>query len=139
MRINMDCNFMQIGITLNDLSVSIPFPSNGKGAFETIRYVESVKNANGTLVSQQIGRSVDKQNLSWSVMDATLWWKINNFIETNGMAFYCRYFSHNLGRWNVRKFTCSDFQCEPYQIDVKTGVPEFYVNCSFNVIDTGEV
>lgn len=138
MIIDMDTRFMQLGASPSDLSLSIPYPTQDKALFETSRFVDSARNANGVLVGQQVGRSIDKQSMSWAVMDAQLWWEINNWIEEHGMFFWCRYFSHNFGVWKLRKFYCSDFKAQPCMVDPATGVPAFYKDCSFNVIDVGE-
>ena len=131
-------SYMQLGPTPSNMTLEIPYPDQGKAMFETSSFVDSGRNANGAIVGQQVGRSIDKQNMGWSVLDAETWWAMNNWIEKNGMFFYCRYFSHNFGEWRTRRFYCSDFKAEPGFLNPDTGKPEFYMNCSFNVIDVGE-
>ena len=116
--------------------LAISFPS--EGTFETSRAVNSARNANNVVVGQMVGRSVDKQNMAWSVLPKEQWWKINRWFESHGMFFYCKYFAHNTGKWMIRRFYCGDVKCDPYKIDAATGVPAFYRNCSVNVIDMGE-
>ena len=136
-----DARFIYLGtqVTNGDLSgniLAIPFPSSGE--FETSRAVNAARNANNVVVGQMVGRSVDKQSMSWSVLAREKWWEINRWIEANGMFFWCKYFAHNYGVWRIRRFYCGDPKCEPFKIDANTGIPEMYRNCSINVIDMGD-
>lgn len=127
------------GISNGDLSgntIAISFPSDG--AFQTQRAVNSARNAYNVVVGQMVGRSVDKQNMTWSVLPREQWWRINRWLEANGMFFYCKYFSHNVGKWMIRRFYCGDITCDPYKIDAVTGIPAVYRNCTVNVIDMGD-
>ena len=138
---SVDPRFIYFGTAVsgNNLSgntISIPFPSTG--TFETARAVNSARNANNVVVGQMVGRSVDKQNMTWSVLPKETWWGINRWIETNGMFFYCKYFAHNTGKWMIRRFYCGDPKCDPFKIDADTGYPAVYLNCTLNVIDMGE-
>ena len=132
----IDSRFMYWSTSEGGTDLAVPFPSSG--AFETARIVDSARNANGVVVGQQIGRSNDKQNMSWNVLPTTKWWEMNQFIEDNGLFFWCHYFNHNLGSWYDRWFYCGNFSCEPTMVDASTGIPKYYLNCSVNVIDTGE-
>ena len=132
MLINMDRRFIYID------GIGVPFPSKGKGVFETSRMVNSARNVKGAVVGQQVGRSVRKQNMEWSVMDCDTWWQINRHFEQSGLFFSCKYFAHDIGEWQTRNFYVSDVKCTPYMIDPQTGIPEFYTDCSFNVIDMGD-
>lgn len=131
--------FIQLGTSPTPMLLTIPYPTKGKALFETSRFVDSQRNANGVVVGQQVGRSIDKQNMSWDKLSAEKWWEINRFFEENGMFQYCRYFSHNLGEWKIRLMYCSDFKCDPGVVDSSTGYPKEYTNCSFNVIDCGVI
>lgn len=124
------------GTELTGNTIALPFPSSAP--FETARAVNSARNANNVVVGQMVGRSVDKQSMSWSVLPVQTWWKINRWIEANGMFFYCKYFAHNTGRWMIRRFYCGDPKCNPFKINPTTGVPDVYLDCSLNVIDMGE-
>lgn len=135
--IRVDARFMYWGMERGDLSLTVPFPSSGP--FETARIVDSARNANGEVVGQMVGRSVDKQSMSFNVLPCEKWWEMNRWIEKNGMFFWCHYFSHNLGKWQDRRFYCGDFSCEPFKVDANTGIPAFYRNCKINVIDMGEL
>lgn len=139
---SVDPRFMYIskqmaagGQMLGDV-LAIPFPSSGP--FETARAVNSARNANNVVVGQMVGRSVDKQSMTWRVLPCKTWWRINRWIETNGMFFYCKYFSHNTGKWLIRRFYCGDPKCSPFKINPANGVPDVYLDCTLNVIDMGE-
>lgn len=116
--------------------LAIPFPSDGE--FETARAVNSARNADNVVVGQMVGRSVDKQNMKWSVLQCETWWRLNRWLESHGMFFYCKYFAHNTGQWMIRRFYCGDPKCSPFKINAENGVPAFYRDCSVNVIDMGE-
>lgn len=140
--IRMKPGFMYFGVTSAALTLEVPYPTSG--TFETSRKTQTQESADGSLVAQMIGRSRDKQNMSWEVMDCAKWWEINNWLETNGMFFYCRYFNFNRGMWQTRRFYCENPSCEPYRPTSNTssadfGMPRFLRNCQLNVVDMGEV
>lgn len=137
----IDSRFIYLGteVSGNNLTgsvLAIPFPSSGP--FETARAVNSARNAENVVIGQMVGRSVDKQSMSWNVLPVQKWWEINRWIEEHGMFFYCKYFAHNTGKWMIRRFYCGDPKCSPFKIDPATGVPQVYLDCSINVIDMGE-
>ena len=136
--IDIDPRFMYWAKAKGGTTVAIPFPSFDSGVFEVSRAVSSGRNANGAVVGQMVWRSVSKQNMSWTVLPNTKWWEMNQFVESNGMFFWCHYFDHSTGVWRDRKFYCGDFSCQPFGVNPSTGVPQFYRNCSVNVIDMGE-
>ena len=118
--------------------MAVPFPSYQSAPFETSRMVDAGRNIDGVVIGQQVGRSIDKQSMKWTVLPTEKWWEMNRFIEDNGLFFWCHYFSHGFGRWMDRKFYCGDFSCQPALVNPDTGIPEYYRDCSVNVIDTGE-
>lgn len=133
--IPIDARFIYLGTSKGVKSLAIPFPSSGP--FETSRNVDSARNIRGEVVAQKVGRSIDKQSMTFNVLPCDKWWEINNWIEQNGMFFWCHYFAHNYGVWRDRKFYCGNLTCEPYMVDAETGIPKFYHNCTVNVIDMG--
>ena len=138
--IKMKPGFMYWGLTTSNLDLEVPFPSSG--TFETSRKAQSQESANGSLVAQMIGRSRDKQTLSWEIMDCEKWWEINNWLEANGMFFYCRYFNFNRGIWQTKQFYVESPSCEPYRPSSNSsspsyGMPRFLRNCQITVTDMG--
>lgn len=132
-----DARFMYFGTSEKNFTLALPFPTWGSAAFETERTVDAARNANNVVVGQMVGRSIDKQKMKWENMPREKWWEINRWLETNGMFFWCRYFSHNSGEWKVRRFYCGNIKCEPAYVDPDTGMPAFYSSAEFNVVDTG--
>ena len=116
--------------------VRVPWPD--KGPFSTVRMVDSARNALGEMVGRQVGRSLDKQELSWQCIESEAWWQLCRWLEAGHFTFYCRYFSHLLGTWQVRRFYLGDISCTPDAIDPKTGKPAFYRDAELSVIDCGE-
>ena len=138
--IPMKVGFMYWGLSQSSLTLQVPYPSSG--TFETRRKAQTQDSADGSLVAQMIGRSRDKQTMTWDIMDCSKWWEINNWLEANGMFFYCRYFNFNRGIWQTRRFYCESPSCEPYRPtsnpnNVNHGMPRFLQNCQITVMDMG--
>lgn len=126
------------GIANNDLSgdvLAVPFPSSGSFLDETP--VRSGRNITGELVGQKISRSMDKQEMTWSVLDREIWWKINRWRTEKDFVVWCKYFAHTVGEWRIRKFYFGNPSCTPFMVDANTGVPACYLDCKLNVIDAG--
>ena len=132
--------FMYWGVTDTELTLEVPFPTSG--TFETSRKAQTQESADGSVVAQMIGRSRDKQTMAWEIMDCNTWWTINNWLETNGMFFYCRYFNFNRGIWQTRRFYVESPSCEPYRPTSNPnsayyGMPKYLRNCQLTVLDMG--
>lgn len=141
MTIPNDTRFMYWGRTPEEaeqMSFGVPFPSFDSGAFEAQYFVDSNRSAAGVVVGQMVGRVNVKQNISWAVLAAPDWWRINNYIDQTGPFFYARMFNHMYGRWETLGVYIGDRSCDPNMIDAGTGEPAFYTNCVLNVIDRGE-
>ena len=117
-------------------AVAVPYPD--QGPFSTSRRVDSARSATGELVGRMVGRSLDKQELHWQQIGCQQWWAMNRWFEAGHFTFYCRYFNHNLGLWQTRRFYLSDVKCSPDLVDPGTGRPAFYRDAGFSVIDCGE-
>lgn len=115
--------------------VAVPCPD--EVPFSTSRMVDAARNAAGQMVGRMVGRSLDKQELHWHTIDCESWWRLNRWFEAGHFTFYCRYFNHNLGRWETRRFYLGDVKCSPQRVDAATGRPAFYRNAAFSVIDCG--
>ncbi|MEG0473156.1 MAG: hypothetical protein RR588_12555 [Solibacillus sp.] len=130
--------FIWLGTSPDNMVLQIPMPTTDNALFESVRLVDAARNADGVVVGQQIGRTVDKQSMGWSVIKPELWWEINRFVENNGMFFWCKYFNHNLGMWQTKRFYCGDPSCTPFMVDNDTGIPKYYKDAKFNVIAVGD-
>lgn len=140
MHINMKPGFMYWGITEDSFSLELPYPTSG--TFETSRKSQTQESADGSVVFQLIGRSRDKQKLAWEIMDPEKWWEINNWLETNGVVFFCKYFNFNRGIWQTKKFYAENPTCTPYRPNgnpnsASYGMPRFLQNCELTIIDMG--
>lgn len=135
----IETGFLYLGdgadVTETHYAVKVPYPD--KGPFATSRMVDAARNAEGELVGRMVGRSLDKQELRWDSIPCEDWWRMNRWFEAGHFSFYCRYFSHNVGRWQTRRFYLGDVKCEPDLVDPGTGRPAFYRSAAFSVIDCG--
>lgn len=120
-------------------SIAVPYPTKGKAPFATSRLVDSGRNAQGAMVGRMIGRSLDKQSMSWEVISCAKWWEMNRWFEDNHFTFYCHYFNFNTGRWLTRLMYISDVTVSPELIESSTGEPAFLRDASVNVIDCGVI
>lgn len=130
--------FIRYGTTFDSLTHALPFPTKGKALFQTERMVEGGRNANGVLVAQEVGRSLDKQNMGWDKIKPEIWWEFNNFLEDHGMFFCVEFFNYNLGKLQRKRFYAGNPQCDPFNVDPITLKPELIENAQVNIIDTGE-
>lgn len=109
--------------------------------FATTFRAQLQTSANGQIVGQQIGRPYDTQQIVWERYDSQEWWNLNQWLETNGMCFWCHYFAFNAGEWRTRQFYCSEIQCEPYRPagvnNPNRGEPMYYTNCTLTITDMG--
>lgn len=119
-------------------AVKVPYPDAGKNPFTTSRLVDSARNAQGTLVGRMVGRSMDKQEMSWSWIDCESWWRLNRWFEENHFTFYCHYFNFNTGLWMTRLMYLSDVKVSPGLV-TRTGDALYLRDASFSVIDCGVV
>lgn len=120
-------------------AVAVPYPTAGSAAFETARMVDAARNANGEMVGRLVGRSSDKQTLGWHRIACADWWAMHRWFEDGHFTFYCHYFDHNTGVWRTRLFYLGDVRANPVHVDEATGVPAWYEDASFSVIDCGVV
>lgn len=130
--------FIKYGSSHSNLIYTLPFPTMGKALFQTERLVDAARNANGVVVGQQVGRSLDKQNMGWTRIEPEKWWEFNNFLESHGMFFSVEFFNYNLGVLQRKRFYASNPQCEPVNVNRITLKPEYLENAQVNIIDTGE-
>lgn len=98
--------------------------------------VDSGRDANGTVVGQRVGRDQYKiDGLEWSWLTAAQWGKILSILRN----FFVNV-TFNDPVTNSRKtikMYPGDRTGEPYFV-TNDGTPTHYVNCKFNLIDTGE-
>lgn len=111
-----------------------PETSSANGLIATL--VNSGRNGNGVVTAQKIGRDQDKTSMTWSFLHKELWEEMVQFWDKN-FFFNFTYYSPVASTKITRKFYISDREYRPYAIN-ENGDPIAYVDCSANVVDTGE-
>lgn len=145
MPINTRSSYIEIGTSVNSdntLANTYQLPAPHELGTSDEFMADAARNANATMILQQIGRTQYVVNATWSSMKNTVWWGLNRWFETHGMAFYMKQFKHTTGeviisrfyRGNVGKATPS----KDTEIIDGIVVPKRYLSCSVNFIDMGE-
>ena len=116
--------------------ISIPNPDMDSASNLIATLVNSARNANAVVTAQKIGRDQEKTEMKWNYLEKTEWEKLLQFWDRN-FFFKFTYYSRVSGAKITRKFYISDRTDRPFSIDAN-GVPTAYVDCSANMIDTGE-
>ena len=141
----MKQGFLYLGATqadAEDPSVAFCIPYANDMPFATNYRAQVQKSASGKTVGQQIGRPYVTQDATWERYDSREWWKLNQWLETNGMCFYCHYFDFNYGVWKTREFMVSQISCTPFRPAglnnlSSRGEPIYYTNCRLTLTDMG--
>ena len=126
---------MQNFITIN--GIELPMPKRGLN-IQVATLVDSARNANGVVVGQKVGRDQQKINgLEWAYLDGETW---RSILATFDRSIFVTVTYPNMvtGTWTTRKMYVGDRSATPYKLDKTTGLPSYYVNCKFNLIDCGE-
>jgi hypothetical protein len=113
----------------------LPPPKRGvKPVVSTV--VDAGRNANGTIVSQRVGRDLYKiDGLEWPWLTAEQWSTILKILEQ--FFFYVTFTDPVTNTEKTIKMYCGDRTAEPYWLD-DNGRPTHYRNCKVNLIDIGE-
>ena len=98
--------------------------------------VNSGRNADAVVTAQKIGRDQEKTSMKWNYLEKDVWEQLLRFWDEN-FFFNFTYYSRVTGTRITRKFYIGDRQDKPFNVDAQ-GIPTAYVDCSANVIDTGE-
>lgn len=126
---------MQKFITIN--GVEFPMPRRGLG-MQVATLVDSARNANGVFVGQKIGRDQQKiDGLEWAYLSAEQWSTMLSIFDSNFIVTV-RYPNMVTGDWVSRRMYVGDRSAKPFMLDEETGLPKSYIDCKFNLIDTGE-
>ena len=145
MPINTRESYIEIGTsvnadnTLNNV-LQLPAPVELPSSMEFL--ADANRNANGTMMIQQIGRSQTTMSIKWASLPNKKWWEINRWFENYGYVFYMKYLSHTDGKVKIQRFYRGNI--EKGQPIKKTEningyeVPIGYTGCGFSVIDMGE-
>ena len=145
MPINTKESYIEIGLSVNangtlDNVLRLPAPVDLPSTNEFL--VEAWRNASGSLVVEQIGRTQYKTEIKWARLPNKKWWEINRWFDDFGYVFYMKYFSHTEGRVKIHKFYRGNITgaTPSNTTEVMKGylVPTHYIDCGFSIIDTGE-
>lgn len=145
MSVNTSDSYIIIGTQIlnnyeleNKLILPVPTQLPSSNQF----FADAGRNAGGTMMIQEIGRTQYTTSIRWATLPSRKWWEINRWFEKYGYVFYMKYFSHTEGRVKIQRFyRGSAEQGEPSPQTIVEGgyiVPLKYKNCGFNVIDMGE-
>ena len=117
-------------------SIQLPNPDMDSAKNTIATMVNSGRNANAVVVAQKIGRDQEKTELKWNYLEKELWEEMLRFWDQH-FFFNFTYYSRVDGVKITRKFYISDRTDRPKDIDAN-GIPTDYVDCTANVVDTGE-
>lgn len=145
MPINTRENYIEIGTsvksdnTLNN-ALKLPVPIEIPASNEFL--ADAKRNANGTMMLQQTGRTQYTTSIKWQKLKNTKWWEINRWFDRYGYVFYMRYFSHTDGKVKIHRFYRGNIEkCTPSpKTEIIQGerVPVSYSGVGFSLIDMGE-
>lgn len=145
MPINTRASYIELGTSINEdytlaNSLSLPAPNELGASDEFSAHAE--RNANNTMILQQVGRMQYVPQFTWNTLKNEVWWNLNRWLRDYGIVFYVKQFKHTTGeiiisrhyRGNMNKASASK------TTEVRNGivVPTHYLNCSVNLIDMGE-
>lgn len=145
MSINTRECYIEIGTDVNEdntlvNSLELPAPIDLPTSNEFL--AEAERNANGTMIIQQVGRTQYTSQIKFSRLKNKKWWEINRWFETNGYVFYMKYFSHTDGKVKIHRFYRGNIEkgipSSTTEIIDGYAVPTHYSGCGFSIIDMGE-
>ena len=121
-------------IYINDMA--FPYPDKDSGLQTISTFVNGARMADGVMRGERVGRDQSKIELSWNVLTPEVWSQMLKQFEN--FYFTIRYIDMVTNDWTTRKFYVGDRTARPFLIDPDTNRPKYYVQCTANVIDTGE-
>lgn len=138
-------DYITIGTAINDdnslaNALSLPAPHELPSSNQFL--VEAERNANGTMIINQIGRTQHKFEFKWTFLDNKKWWELNRWFDRYGYVFFVKYFNHSEGRVKIQRFYRGNISnaTPSTNTEIVDGcvVPRKYFDCGFSVIDMGE-
>lgn len=112
-----------------------PYPARGLSLVKTT-FVNSGRNAQGTVVAEVIGRPQNKlEGTKWNWLDAQTWSEMCQ--EFDKFYLDVEFFDMSSNNFVKLKMYCGDRKAQPYWLDGNDRVT-FYQNCTCNLIDMGE-
>jgi hypothetical protein len=125
-------------ILANSLKLPVPTAMPANDEF----LADAGRNANGTMIAQQIGRTQYTTEIGWMKLRNKKFWELNRWFRDYGYFFYLKYFSHTDGKVKIHRFYRGNMGkvnvgSEQETID-NIRVPMYYKDVKFNLIDMGE-
>lgn len=143
--VNNQESYIEIGTGYDEefnLINSLKLPAPTSFPFTSEYFVDASRNAEGTMILQQIGRSQEVLKIKWTRMKSYDFWRMNRWFEKYGYVFYVKFFNHMLGTIQMQRFykgKASEAEpSEKQQIIDGISVPCYYRNIEFSIIDMGE-
>ena len=145
MPINTRESYIEIGTNVNtDYSLEnvlqLPAPIELPTTNEFM--AEAERNADVTMLIQQIGRTQYTSQIKWHSLKNKKWWEINRWFDAYGYVFYMKYFSHTDGKVKIQRFYRGNIEKGIPSSITETmngyAVPTKYSGCGFSIIDMGE-
>lgn len=145
MPINIKTSYIELGTAVNSdntlanvLSIPAPNELTASDQFSA----EAERNANNTMILQQVGRMQYVPQFSWKVMKNTDWWKLNRWFRDYGVVFYVKQFKHTTGEIIISRHYRGNMNAASVSKTTEMMdnilVPTHYLGCSVNLIDMGE-
>lgn len=145
MPINTSTDYVEIGTSVvnnSELKNAIKLPAPINFSFSGEFMADANRNASGTMVFRQVGRTQYKTEFEWGKMENRTWWELNRWFEKYGYVFYMKYFDHMTGKVKIHRFYRGSLKNATPSYEQETiggySVPKFYSHAGFSVIDMGE-
>lgn len=94
-------------------------------------YAAQIRNANGKMKSIFI-RTIFSVNCTWSLLTYDVWKKVCNYLKQNNYI-YIKIFDAATGDMQVKQMMVGERSATPYFVNETSGIPEYYINCSFSL------
>lgn len=114
--------------------IEFPYPDYDSGLQTVSTLVDSARTADGVMRGTKIGRDQGKVEMKWSMLTPTQW--ATMLQQFDNFTFSCRYMNMVTNDWVTRTFYVGDRKATPRFVG-SDGRPEYYTECSANVIDVG--
>lgn len=145
MPINTKESYIEIGYNINannelSNSIKIPAPHTLTSAPQFLS--DAGRNADGTMILQQISRPMITLHMGWATMPSEMHWKINRWFEKYGIVCWIKFFDQNTGTVKIQRFyrgqTAEVTPSSEQKIVDGYLIPKYYIDYALSFIDMGE-